>query len=744
MAHDMEWVDIVDEQDRVVGRATRAEMRAGNLLHRCVAIFCFDADRRRVYVHRRTAHKDVFPNLYDMSVGGVVRAGEDYASAARREIDEELAIAGPVPELLFRHRYEGSLSRSHTAVYQVSWSGPIRHQASEVRLGRLPHDRRSRAKHARFRVRARRLGNLPALPRAETPRGFKRLTRPGENRRRCFRPPKPTRNRSENTLETVRRYVRPAYRRPCTGQGEDPTGLGRLQRGDSMADTIKLRTKAGSRSRLAPALALFGLIAGAIAGPSGTAFAEDAPADLATRVADLEAYIKNEAPTALVDTPGPGHNGWMMVCAALVLFMTLPGLALFYGGLVRRKNILSVCAQCFGMAGLVPLLWWAFGYSLVFDSGSPFLGGTSFAMFNGVTSAPNTDYGAWVSHNVFATFQMMFAIITPALIVGAVAERMKYSALILFLGLWMVVIYFPMAHMVWGADGFMNGVWNAAASIKAIDFAGGTVVHMTSGWSALVLCIMLGKRAGFGQRAFAPHSLTLTVVGTGMLWVGWYGFNAGSAVAADGVASNAFVTTTLAAAVAAGTWPALEWLTRGQPTVLGFCSGAVGGLVVITPGAGFVSPSAAVLMGVFAGVVPFFACTKLKAALKYDDALDTFGVHGVGGTLGALLTGFFATADVNANLSENLAGLLGSTLWIEQVKAIGVTLIVSVVGTVVIASIVKALVGLRPDAEDEESGLDYTDHGESGYHMDERGGHLEASNARMEEAPAAATATSEG
>jgi len=276
------------------------------------------------------------------------------------------------------------------------------------------------------------------------------------------------------------------------------------------------------------------------------------------------------------------------------------------------------------------------GYSFTFASGTPFLGGTKFALMRGVTSAPNPDYAAWVSQNVFAMYQLMFAIITPALIVGAIAERMKYTAVMTFLFGWMLVVYFPLAHMVWGIDGLMNGVWNANASIKAIDFAGGTVVHMSSGWSALVLCLVLGKRTGFGKRAFMPHSLVLTVVGTGMLWVGWYGFNAGSAVAADGIAANAFTTTTLATAVAASVWPLLEWITRGKPTVLGFCSGAVAGLVVITPGAGFVSPSSAMVIGVLAGLVPFLACTKLKAIFKYDDALDTFGVHGVGGTWGAI------------------------------------------------------------------------------------------------------------
>jgi Amt family ammonium transporter len=444
-------------------------------------------------------------------------------------------------------------------------------------------------------------------------------------------------------------------------------------------------------------------------------------ADLAAKVTVMEAYLNNGDPK--VPSPaGPGHNGFMMICAALVLFMTLPGLALFYGGLVRKKNVLSVLAQCLGCAGLVTILWWLVGYSLCFTTNSPFYGGLGAAMLKGVGAAPNTAYAYWVSQSVFSMYQLMFAIITPGLIVGAIAERMKYSAIMLFILMWMFAVYFPFAHMVWGADGFMNGVWNASATIKAIDFAGGTVVHMTSGWSALALCLILGKRTGFGTRAFLPHSMTLTMVGTGMLWVGWYGFNAGSAVAADGIAANAFMTTTLAAGVAGTTWPALEWLLRGKPTILGFCSGIVAGLVVITPAAGFVTATGAVIIGILAGVVPYLACTKLKEMLKYDDALDTFGVHGVGGTLGALLTGFFASHDANANLATNLKAYVGSTLWLEQLKAIGLTIVWSVGATVVIAFIVKALVGLRPDRETEESGLDQVDHGEVGYHFDEQGG----------------------
>lgn len=445
---------------------------------------------------------------------------------------------------------------------------------------------------------------------------------------------------------------------------------------------------------------------------------------LEQRVSDLEAYINNsargsDAPDAKVNSKiggaGPGHNGWMMTSALLVLFMTLPGLALFYGGLVRSKNVLSVLAQCLGITGLVTILWWAFGYSWVFAKGTPFLGGMDFSFLKGVDSNPNTDYSYWVSHNVFSMYQMMFAIITPALIIGAIAERMKFSALMLFVGIWMIVVYFPLAHMVWGITGYMNGVWNASAGIKAIDFAGGTVVHMSSGWSALVLCLILGKRIGFGKDAMPPHSMVLCMVGTGMLWVGWYGFNAGSAVAADGVAANAFMTTTLAAAVASFTWGVLEWVIKKKPSVLGFCSGAVAGLVVITPACGFVTAQSAVIIGILAGVVPFFACFKLKHWLGYDDALDTFGVHAVGGTLGAFVTGIFADSSVNANLATNLKNIVGKTLWLEQLKAMGITVVLSVLATVVIAYAIKLVIGLRPAADDERQGLDLTDHGEEGY-----------------------------
>ena len=416
----------------------------------------------------------------------------------------------------------------------------------------------------------------------------------------------------------------------------------------------------------------------------------------------------------------------MMVCAALVLFMTLPGLALFYGGLVRKKNVLSVLAQCLAITGLVSILWWAFGYSLVFGKNfnSPFIGGTEFFFLRGVTSAPNTDYAYWISQNVFSMYQMMFAIITPALIVGAIAERMKFSSIMLFVTVWMVVVYFPLAHMVWGVSGWMNGVWNGDAVIRAIDFAGGTVVHMSSGWSALVLCIILGPRLGFGKEKMTPHSMVLCMVGTGMLYVGWFGFNAGSALAADGIAANAFMTTMLAAAVAGFVWGLMEFVLRGHASILGFCSGVVAGLVVITPAAGFVDSTGAVIIGVIAAVVPYFAVTKIKALLGYDDALDTFGVHAVGGTIGALITGVLATSSINGNLTEanayakknGLASLVAhGGLWIEQLKAIAVTLALSIIATIVIAFIIKAIIGLRPTVEVERQGLDINEHGEEGY-----------------------------
>jgi len=482
-------------------------------------------------------------------------------------------------------------------------------------------------------------------------------------------------------------------------------------------------------------VSLFSLVEISRAQSSGSSPTPRAPS-LEQRVADLEAYMKNSARGAdaanasvgsNISGPGPGHNAWMMTAAALVLFMTLPGLALFYGGLVRGKNVLSILAQCLGIAGLVAILWWAVGYSLVFSHGSPFFGGFRFAFLRGVDARPNGDYSYWVSQNVFSMYQLMFAIITPALIIGAVAERMKFAAVLAFVAVWMFAVYFPLAHMVWGIDGWMNGIWNSAAKITAIDFAGGTVVHMSSGWSALVLCVLLGPRLGFRKEVMAPHSMVLCMVGAGMLWVGWYGFNAGSALGADGIAANAFMTTTLATAIASFTWAMLEYALRGKPSVLGFCSGAVGGLVVITPACGYVDPTGAVIIGICAGIVPFFACTKLKSLLGYDDALDTFGVHAVGGTLGAFLTGLLATASVNSNLSlsataplnpatqNGLAKIIGHTLWLQQLMAIAITIALAVVGTAIIGAVVRGLIGLRIAPEVERQGLDINEHGEEGY-----------------------------
>jgi ammonium transporter, Amt family len=450
-------------------------------------------------------------------------------------------------------------------------------------------------------------------------------------------------------------------------------------------------------------------------------------------------YFNNVAPAGpLVGMVGPGHNGFLMVCAALVLFMTLPGLALFYGGLVRHKNVLSVMAQCLGLAGMVTIMWFVFGYSFVFGEhpaeGAPSWAGYvgnigKYMMFKDVGAAPNTNYTAWPSHSTFAMYQLMFAIITPALIVGAIAERMKFLSIMVFCAIWMVVVYFPMAHMVWGFDGIFNGVWNGGAGKPGIDFAGGTVVHMTSGWSALVLCLILGKRAGFGKKPMHPHSMVLCMVGTGMLWVGWYGFNAGSALAADGLASQAFMTTTIAAAVAAFTWGAVEGIAKGKVSVLGLCSGAVAGLVVITPAAGFVTAQSALIMGLLAGIVPYIACTTIKSIFKYDDSLDTFGIHGVGGTLGAILTAIFADSKVNANLISdtyakpnglqamfNEAGKASGSLLMNHLIIVVVTIVLSVVATAVIAFAIKAVMGLRASEEAEEMGLDLAEHGEDGYH----------------------------
>ena len=478
------------------------------------------------------------------------------------------------------------------------------------------------------------------------------------------------------------------------------------------------------------------------------------PASMEQRLESLEAYISNGDPTApLKDTngnvtvtspimsslsnslgstytyPGPGHNAWLLTSTALVLFMTLPGLALFYGGMVRKKNVLSVLAQCFLITGLVTILYVICGYGMIFggtgDMTKDWIKGIVGDprvcwMFANVTSAPNGNYSYWVSENVFAMFQMMFAIITPALIVGSIAERMKFKAILVFITLWMFVVYFTQGHMVWGINGLMNGCWNAGAKIHGLDFAGGTVVHMTSGWTGLILCIILGKRLGFPKEPMAPHSIVLTYIGASMLWVGWYGFNSGSAVAADVIAANAFTTTTIATAVASFVWPMWEWIVKGKPSVLGFCSGAVAGLVLITPACGYVLPSGSIWIGIAAGTIPWFFCYKVKGWLGMDDALDAWSVHGIGGMTGAIMTGMLARNAANANMATNLSKYVSDTwfqpqLW-EQLKTVAVTLALVFVGTIVCALITKVLVGLRVSEEVEMSGLDLPEHGEEGYH----------------------------
>jgi Amt family ammonium transporter len=421
-----------------------------------------------------------------------------------------------------------------------------------------------------------------------------------------------------------------------------------------------------------------------------------------TAVMAVTAGAQEPAPAAI----NSGDTAWMLTSSALVLFMTLPGLALFYGGLVRKKNVLSVLAQCLGIAGLAALLWWAVGYSLSFSGDGRFIGDFGAAFLKGIYGPDGKDLDfsshlAGVPESVFVVFQYTFAVITPALIVGAIAERMKFTALLAFIGGWLFLVYFPFAHMVWGG-GYIGG------ELGAIDFAGGLVVHMSSGFSALALAVILGPRKGYGRDKMAPHSMVLCMVGTSILWIGWYGFNAGSAGAANGLAGSAFLVTTLAAAVGGFVWAALEYFIKRQPSVLGFCSGVVAGLVVITPAAGFVDAGGAVICGVAAGVVPFFACVYVKKWLGYDDALDTFGVHAVGGTVGTLLTGLLAKEFINGQ-----AG--GGELFMKQLVSAGIVIVWSVVATVILAYVVKFTIGLRPTPEKETEGLDINDHGEEGY-----------------------------
>lgn len=417
-----------------------------------------------------------------------------------------------------------------------------------------------------------------------------------------------------------------------------------------------------------------------------------------------------------------GDNAWMLVCSALVLMMTGPGLALFYGGLVRKKNVLATMMQSFILMAVITVLWALVGYSLSFAKGSPFFGGLEYLMLKGVGTEPS-GYAATIPHLTFMVFQLMFAIITPALITGAFAERMKFSAMLLFCTLWALVVYFPLAHMVWGDGGYLNAF--LGGKIPALDFAGGTVVHISSGFSALVCALYLGKRLGYPKTQMMPHSLVLSVIGACLLWVGWFGFNAGSAVAAGGLASNAFVTTHFGAAAAVLGWLLMEWIRLGKPTVLGGVSGAVAGLVGITPAAGFVTPMAALVIGFVAGVICFIAVTEVKKRLGYDDSLDAFGVHGVGGFTGAILTGIFANSAVNTVFKDEAGNALPSGLLegnpkqvLNQLIAAVIAIVLGMVASLVILKIVDLLVGVRVSGENETLGLDLSQHGEEGYNLD--------------------------
>ena len=432
---------------------------------------------------------------------------------------------------------------------------------------------------------------------------------------------------------------------------------------------------------------------------------------------DLQKHLDN-LDKAVKSAQSAGDNAWMLVSAALVLMMTGPGLALFYGGLVRRKNVLSTMMHSFILMAVVTVLWAVIGYSMAFGDWLPFVGGGQFSFLSGVGAAPNPDYAATIPQQTFMIYQLMFAIITPALISGAFAERMKFSGMLLFTILWMLIVYFPMAHMVWGKNGLFNA--SLGGKIPAFDFAGGTVVHITSGVSALVCALYLGRRKGYGVDPMRPHSMVLSVVGACMLWVGWFGFNAGSALAASSLATSAFVATHFAAAAAALGWITAEWLRVGKPSMLGGISGAVAGLVAITPASGFVKPFPALLIGAVAGVFCYLMVSIVKSKFNYDDALDAFGVHGMGGTLGAILTGVFATKAVNDVWHGKPMGLVdgnGAQVW-NQLAACAVAWLLAMVGTFVILKVCDGVTGVRAAAQDEIEGLDLSMHGEEGYNFE--------------------------
>jgi Amt family ammonium transporter len=425
----------------------------------------------------------------------------------------------------------------------------------------------------------------------------------------------------------------------------------------------------------------------------------------------------------VAEAKGSADNAWMLMCAALVLMMTGPGLALFYGGLVRKKNVLATMMQSFAMMAIVTVLWAIIGYSLAFAPGNSFIGGVSHAFMHGVGAQPDADYAATIPQQTFMIYQLMFAIITPALITGAFAERMKFSAMALFMILWSLIVYSPMAHMVWGKGGLLNAA--LGGRFPTLDFAGGTVVHVTSGVSALVCATYLGRRLGYPKEMMPPHSVVLSFIGACLLWVGWFGFNAGSALSSGSLATNAFVATHFAAAAATLGWSAAEWIRNGKPSALGAISGAVAGLVAITPAAGFVSPMSALVIGLIAGLVCYTMVAKIKTAFGYDDSLDAFGVHGAGGTIGAVLTGIFASRLINpvfhnAQGSATAVGLIEGN-WRQvgnQLVGVAMAWIIAIVGTLAILKFVDVIVGLRVSVEDELQGLDLTQHGEEGYYWE--------------------------
>ena len=440
-----------------------------------------------------------------------------------------------------------------------------------------------------------------------------------------------------------------------------------------------------------------------------------APSAADEKIAKLE--------TAVADARSAGDNAWMLVCAALVLMMTGPGLALFYGGLVRKKNVLGTMMQSFILMAIITVLWALFGYSMAFGPGSSFLGGLDHIFLRGVGAAPDPAYAGTIPAQTFMVYQLMFAIITPGLIAGAFAERMKFSAMVAFMVLWAVIIYNPMAHMVWGKGGLLNAA--LGGRFPTLDFAGGTVVHITSGVSALVCALYLGKRIGFPKTPMPPHSVVLSFIGACLLWVGWFGFNAGSALSAGSLATSAFVATHFGAAAAALGWAAAEWLRNGKPSVLGAISGAVAGLVAITPASGFVTPMSALIIGLCAGVFCYLMCAKVKQMFGYDDSLDAFGVHGAGGTLGALLTGVFASSSVNPLLKDAAGnpiamGLLEGNAgqFVNQLIGTAIAWGLAIVGTLVILKIVDVVIGLRVSEEHEVQGLDLSQHGEEGYNLE--------------------------